>query len=224
MTRLDLAALLDKTFYCLDLIGMLSGVEDFIALSEENIERQKSHEVRLAENTVILDDDESLQYQYRDHLVESANYRFDVDLSQRARYAGLTALITTVDWCAIGFQRRLTFSLPKKPKAKNETVHLLTVLNEKAQLSYAAEVEDLERLVHVRNCVVHAAGLIDSYEYKVQLRATLPSMAGVSLSTENFLGACVALDRSAIPSRIEAMKNWLPAVDEECTRLGLLAK
>jgi hypothetical protein len=135
MSKLDLAAILDRTFYCLDVIGMFSSVEDFITLSEENIERQKDHEIRLAENTVILDDDESLQYQYRDHLVESAKYRFDIDLSQRSRYAGLTALITTVDWCAIGFQRRLTFSLPKKPKGKNETVHLLTVLNERAQLS-----------------------------------------------------------------------------------------
>jgi hypothetical protein len=204
-------------------MGMLGGVEDFISLSEENIERQKGHEIRLAENTVILEDDESLQYQYRDLLVESAKYRFDVDLSQRARYAGLTALITTVDWCVLGFKRRLKFSLPKKPKAKNDTIHLLTILNEKAQLSYATEIGDLEHLIYVRNCIVHAAGLIDSYEHKELLRATLPSLNGVSLSNDNFLGPCVALGRSAISSRIESMKIWLPAMDEKCSTLGLLA-
>lgn len=221
MTKLDLDALLDKTFFCIDVMTLLADVESFLELSEENLERQKAHELQLAADKVILEDDEYLQHQYRGHLIESANYHFDISLTQRVRYAGLTALITTVDWCALGFQKRLAFNLPAKPKKINPTVHMLAVLNEKAGLSYAAEIEDLEGLVHVRNCVVHAAGFVDSYEHKSSLEKTIAKLPGVALSDENFLGQSVAIDRNALPSRIEAMKNWLPDLDERCTKLGL---
>lgn len=178
--------------------------------------------MQLAADTVILEDDEHLQHQYRGHLIESANYHFDVSLTQRVRYAGLTALITTVDWCVLGFKKRLAFNLPAKPKTMNPTVHMLSVLNEKAGLSYAAEINDLEGLVHVRNCVVHAAGFVDSYEHKRSLEKTIAKLPGVSLSNENFLGQSVALDRDALPLRIEAMTNWLPDFDERCTKQGVL--
>lgn len=223
MADLDLNALLDKTFFCIDVMGLLADVDSFLELSEENIERQKAHELQLAVNTEILEDDERLQHQYQAHLIDCANYHFDVSLTQRVRYAGLTALITTVDWCALGFQKRLTFETPKKPKKSNLTVHLLGVLNEKARLPYAAEIEDLAGLVQVRNCVVHAAGLIDSYEYKDSLIQTIATLQGVALSSENFLGQSVAIDRNALPSRIEAMKSWLPDLDEQCTKRGLFA-
>ncbi|MGE0558942.1 MAG: hypothetical protein AB7O69_11840 [Burkholderiales bacterium] len=224
MAELDLEAFLNKPIYCLDVIGLLVDVEDFLELSEENIETQKAHELRLALGTVILEDDESLQNQFRGHLIENANYRFDVSLSQRVRYAGLTALITTVDWCVLRFQRQLTFTLPETPRKKNTTAHVLSVLNEKACLPYAGEIEDFERLIHVRNCIVHAAGILDSYEHKGSLRDTIDLLDGISLSDENFLGLSVAIDKSALPSRIRKMKNWLPSIDEQCTNLGLLVK
>lgn len=222
MAELDLNALLNKKMFCLDVIGLLAGVEDFLELFEENIETQKAHEIRLAADTVILEDDALLQHQYRGHLLENANYRFDVSFSQRLRYAGLTALITTVDWCALGFQRRLTFPLPEKQSKKNATVRLLALLNEKAQLPYAGAIGEFEQLIHVRNCVVHAAGLLNSYEHKDSLRATIALLDGISVSDENFLGPSVAIDRSAIPLRIQAMKEWLPDMDEQCTNVGLL--
>jgi len=224
MADLDFDALLNKTSFCTDVMALLSDVDSFLELSEENIERQKAHELQLAANTEILEDDERLQHQFQAHLIDCANYHFDVSLTQRVRYAGLTALITTVDWCALGFQKRLTFDLPKKRKAINPTVHLLTVVNDRARLPYAAEIEDLAGLVQVRNCVVHAAGLVESYEYKESLEQAMAKLEGVALSSENFLGKSIAIDRNALSSRIEAMKRWLTDIDEQCTKQGLLAK
>lgn len=220
MTNSGITTFLNCTLESLDLIAMLNGVDRFISFNETNIETQKATQTNLAEKTVFVGVVDSLQLQLRDQLVESTKYRFDIDFTRRSRYAGLTALITTVDWFVVSFRNRLSFTATEKKG--NKTVNLLRDLNELSQQPYAKQIKDFEHLVHVRNCIVHASGLIESYEHEKSLREALPNIRGVTLFVDDFLGECIDLDRDAIPSRVNEMKNWLPAIEYECSRTGLL--
>ncbi|ARB44235.1 hypothetical protein [Alloalcanivorax xenomutans] len=100
-TKLSIDEILNQTFFGLDTLAMLGDVEHFIEFSESNITWQKQCEYRRAERECDEKefDDPSMEAQYRDQMLEGVLYRFNVGLAQRIRYAGLTALITTIEWC-----------------------------------------------------------------------------------------------------------------------------
>lgn len=123
-TKIDFNTFLDQTFFGLDTLTMLGDVEDFIEFSERNIGWQKQRELRRAEqecnNTEF--DDPHLEALHRDQTLQGVEFRFEVSLTQRVRYAGLTALITTIEWVLLALKQRATFTFPKTPNKMNEAI------------------------------------------------------------------------------------------------------
>lgn len=222
----DVEALLDQTFFGLDMQAMLGDVEDFIDFSESNIDWQKCREVRRAELSCDDSqfDDPRVAAQYRDQVLEGVAYRFDVSLTQRVRYAALTSLITTIEWVLISLRNRAAFPVPVKPDGKNEAVHLLEVFDHEAGLQLGPQVQLVETLVQVRNCIVHAAGLLSSYKYGTELRQRMSTCTGIKASNVNFLGESVEIDHGYLQSIIEGIKKWLPNLEKVMLEKGLIRR
>jgi hypothetical protein len=225
-TPLDIKAFLDQTFFGLDTLTMLGDVEDFIDFSESNIEWQKRRELRRAERECDEEqfDDPHFAAQYRDQTIEGVAYRFDVSLTQRVRYAALTSLITTIEWVLISLRNRATFAVPKKPDGKNEAVHLLEVFDQASSLGLTSQIKLTETLVQVRNCIVHAAGLLTSYKHGPDLRQRLSAFPGIKVSNISFLGDGIEIEQSYLQGVVEDAKRWLPSLEKSMYEKGMLQK
>lgn len=225
-TPLDVEAFLDQTFFGLDTLAMLGDVEDFIDFSESNIEWQKRRELRKAERECDEEqfDNPHFAAQYRDQTIEGVAYRFDVILTQRVRYAALASLITTIEWVLISLRNHAAFAVPKKPDKKNEAVHLLEVYNEAASLDLTLQIQLIETLVQVRNCIVHAAGLLTSYKHGSELRQRLSAFSGIKVSNINFLGEGIEIEKRHLQGIIRDAKGWLPSLEKAMHEKGLLKR
>ncbi|MFC3283056.1 hypothetical protein [Litchfieldella rifensis] len=224
--KLSIDEILNQTFFGLDTLTMLDDVEHFIKFAESNIAWQKHSQYCRTERECDKEefDDPSMEAQYRDQMLEDVVYRFDVGLTQRVRYAGLAALITTIEWCLLSLKKRATFPFPKKRDSTNETIHVLSVFNEKATLGLEAKIEHLEAVIQVRNCLVHAAGLLESFRYEQQLRARLLTLSGINASNTNFLGEIIEIKPGFLEGVVEDVRTWLPSIEQTASQQGLLRK
>jgi hypothetical protein len=222
----DLDALLNQPLFGWDTLSLLGDVEDFLDFSEANIDWQRKREIRRveAENATFDAGDPLTDAQYRDQQLESVEYRFNVSLTQRVRYSGLTSLIISLEWSLLVLRNLAIFEIPKKPDKTNASVHLLSVLAREANRNLQAEIELLALLVQVRNCVVHSAGQIGSYEYGEELRTSLTSFQGIRISTANFLGEGIEIEQGFLQEVLEKAKVWLPALEKTLYEQGSLRK
>ena len=225
-TPLDVKAFLDQTFFGIDTLAMLGDIEDFIDFSEGNIEWQRRRELRRAERECDEEqfDDPQFAAQYRDQTIDGVTFRFDVSLTQRVRYAALTSLITTIEWVLISLKNRAAIAVPNKPDGKNEAVHLLEVFNKAASLDLTSQIQLIETLVQVRNCIVHAAGLLASYKHGSELRQRLCAFPGIKISDINFLGDGIEIEHGHLQGFLEDAKRWLPSLEKAMHEKGLLKK
>ena len=223
-TKIDLNAFLDQKFFGLDTLTMLGDVEDFIEFSESNINWQKNRELRRAKQKCndAEFDDPRVDSLYRDHTLEGVEYRFEVSLKQRVRYAALTTLITTIEWVLLALKECTSFEFPKKPEKTNEAIHILSVFNEKTALDLEQKILFLETLIQIRNCIVHAAGLLASYQFEPELREKLGALPGVKVSNLNFLGDSIEIETGFLEGVIEDVRLWLPNVEKEVSERGLI--
>lgn len=67
-------------------------------------------------------------------------------------------------------------------------VYLLQLFNENLVLGLDRKIDLFKTLVQVRNCIVHAAGLLDYYKYECQLREGISGLEGIKVSDITFLG------------------------------------
>lgn len=225
-SKFDLNALLDQTFLGIDIQTMFGDVENFVEFSESNIEWQKHRELRRAEHECDVGefDDPSIEVHYRDQTLEGVEYRFEVSLKQRVRYAALTALITTVEWYLISLKNRASFDFPKNTKSRNEAVHILSTFNDKMALGLEAKIQFVENVVQARNCIIHAAGLLNSYRYESQLRKSLDTLHGINVSNINFLGESIEIEPGFLERTIEDFRLWLPMLEKTAIQHGHLRK
>ena len=227
LTQAELDRLLDQTYYSWNTSVMLSGIVDFLEFSESNLEWQRRREIRKAreqgEAAEFEPEDEHLAETYRQHLIDGAEYRFDVSLSQRVRYAALVAFVTTLEWCAMALKRRLVIPAPKTPDGENKQVHVFSLLNDRSAAGYHTHISDLRRLIHVRNCIVHAGGFVDGDRNPAQVRDAVANLAGFGISDKNYLGTTVRIEEGAIERYADAARHWVPRLDELCTNAGVLS-
>lgn len=225
-TKFDIDAFFDQTFFGLDILTMLGDVEDFIEFSESNIGWQKHRELRRAEQQcdAVHLNDPHLEAQYRDQALEGVEYRFETSLRQRVRYAALIALITTVEWVLLALKKRATFKFPRKPEKTSEAVHALSVFNEIATIGLEKEVQLLESLSQIRNCIVHAAGLLTSYKHESELRQRLDELSGVRVSNISFLGDSIEIEAGFLEGIIKVVRVWLPGVEEALSSRALVSR
>ena len=155
--KYDLTTFLNQTLFSLDIHTMLNDVEDFLIFSERNLDRQKKREFRSAVSKMDEEqfDDTRIAAQLQNQAREGVEYRFGVILKQRVRYAALTALITTVEWCLISLKKRASFDFPNNDVNENEAVYILKVFNNKMKLELESKVLLIQKLIQVRNCIVH---------------------------------------------------------------------
>ena len=220
-SKLDLNTLLDQTFFGLDILTMLGDVEEFIGFSEQNIGWQKHRELERVKRECndVAPDDPHLGAQYRDQMMNGVEYRFEVSLTQRVRYSALVALITTIEWV---LQSRVEFEFPPTPKGKSESVHALAVFVEKASVGLDQKTDLLESLIKVRNCIVHAAGLLESYRHGPQLCSMLNGLSGINVSDRNLLGMSVEIEAGFLEGVIADMRGWLPDLERALSERNLL--
>jgi len=226
LTQSDLDRLLDETIYSWDTATMLSGLVDFLEFSEHNLSWQREREIRRARDegaTVELEPpNEHLVGQYRTQLIESAEYRFDVSLSQSVRYAGLVAFVTTAELCAKTFAKALNTRFRDAPDGENEHVHLLACMNGASSSDFGDDIADLRNLVRARNCVVHAAGFLQRYKFEAQVRDALESLRGFAIWDEDYLGVSIRIERGAVESYAKRAAEWVPILHKRSTECGIL--
>lgn len=215
---------LEEPVYSWDVSSLLSGIVDYLEFSEQNLGSQRQREVQRARvEAGSLDfgpENAHLLAQARQQIVESAELRFDIGLSQSIRYAGIVAYITSVEWCMKIFATRLAQSLSNKPKGQNEAVHTLEHLNTKIATPRAEQVKELKRLIAIRNCIVHAAGLVEGWQYEPDVRSSIAALDGFSLCNTGFLGDTVHVAAGAVDRLAREALVWLPALDKECSNNG----
>ncbi|MDT8843673.1 hypothetical protein [Paraburkholderia fungorum] len=214
LTSEQLQRLLDEPIYSWDVCNLLSGTVDFLAFSESNLVWQRRRELQRArERANALEfepEDGHLLPQAREQIIESAELRFDIGLSQSVRYAGLISFVTAVEWCMCLFAKRLSSPLPVKPKGESEVVHTLNHLNGKVMYRLTGEVQILREIVIIRNCIVHAAGVIWSNGFRV--------------FDDPILGEMVHVDEHAVDALAHEALIWVPALDRECSTNGTFTK
>lgn len=225
-TKLDINVLRDLTILGLDTLTMLGDVEDFIEFSESNIGWQKNRELRRAEQEFddAKFDDPREEAQYQDQTLEGVEFRFEVSLKQRVRYAALTTLITTIEWVLLALKKRTSFTFPDKPAGMSEAVHILSLFNEKAALGLEQKIMFLETLIYIRNCIIHSAGLLASYRHETELRQRLVTLTGVKISDLNFLGDGIEIETGFLEGVIKDVRFWLPNVEKMALERRLLSQ
>ena len=226
LTKEEIDSLLSQPMYTWDVSIMLGGVVDYLEFSENNLSLQRRKEIKAAksegDNAIFDSKNQHLLGIYQSQLIEAAEYRFDVTLSQSVRYGGLTAFITTIELCSASFEKSLTIKKPRTPDGENKYVNLLTKLNEVTDAGCEENIENIRKLVYVRNCLAHAAGLVDKYKHKVQLASAIESLNGFSIWDDNFLGASVHIQKGAIEKYAEEATFWVPKLHELCVTAGIL--
>ncbi|MEF8721549.1 MAG: hypothetical protein V5B30_02725 [Candidatus Accumulibacter delftensis] len=224
-TCFNLRSYLDQPVYVFDILSMLSELEDFIRCSEASIKAQKLREMGRAEQRAghgVSSEDEASDYFEE---IDAIRYQFDVLLPQRIRYAALTALITTVDWVSVWIKTEASFEFPSKPKGRNQTIHVLTELNKRTSLDLTQEIQFLEKLVRIRNCIVHSAGLLTSYEHKDEICRYLDEIHGLTCSDINKLDErSIEIGSGFIEEVISQIRLWLPRSVGALAQRGLLRK
>lgn len=88
-------------------------------------------------------------------------------------------------------------------------VHLLDVFSQ-VGLGSQQQVLLLETLTQVRNCIVHAAGLVDEFEYGAQLRSKLTAFDGIRVSHHDFWGQdLIEIEDGYLQRLLDDTQAWL---------------
>jgi hypothetical protein len=190
----------------MDFQFMVGDVRDFLSFSEENIAWQHRRELQ----SLALRADLKEDHVYRDHLERSADHRFQVSLPLRVRYSALMCFVTSVEWSVMYLNRALRVPFrPLKATGVNETVQTLRDLSSRIAIAATDVIDDYEALVRLRNCVVHAGGIVDSYEYKDGLLAAVARIEGVTLESQHFFGPQICIVRGALDGPIDRTANMV---------------
>ncbi len=221
MTDFDPEEFLNRPIYAFDFQVMIGDIRGFLEFSENNIDWQYRAELQSLRRQSEIKDIPDVYY---DHLVENAKHWFEVSLPMWTRYAALVAQTTTVEWAAKFLAERASFSIGKRPKDTNKTVHILRRFNKRLSLGRESEIEDYSRLVIARNAIVHSAGIERDYQFRDELEAAIDALRGFSISRWHFFGECVTIDRAALEPYIDAMASMLPEMYEQADKQGLLSK
>jgi hypothetical protein len=206
----DWTKLLEGPWFAIDHMAVFGDIQQFLEFAESNIGPQKAAELKRIDDEGPEFDDESASDSFRQHQLENANFRFDVALPMRIRYAALMSFIGTVEWSMKVMTPK--FTVPKKPHQVSETVHLVREFAARCGMSIAFEIDQLEFLTWIRNAITHNAGLLKGAQRAAQIRAGMATYApGFKLSDWHFIGETVEIERGALDPIIE---HWSEVIHE----------
>lgn len=207
---------LDTPIEAFDFQFMIGDVKDFLEFSESNIDWQYRRELQAIAHCKDFDD---FPPGYRHHLEQNAEHRFKVSLPLRVRYGAVLAFTTSVEW-AIGYLNKCAISpLPDGP---NLTVKILREFSTQASVDAGAVIDDYEALVHIRNCIVHSAGIVETYRHKHDLPAAISRIDGITLANWHFFGDQVCIERGALEPHIDRAAELVVTLHSALRERGLL--
>ena len=206
MPTFDPETFLDPPIYAFDFQSMIGDVKDFLEFSESKIDWQHRCERQAIARRKDLDGYPS---GYREHLEQNADHRFRVSLPLRVRYGAVLAFTTSVEWSVKFLNMRALAPVPEIRDGTNHTVKVLRELSTRTQISAQSTIDNFEALVNVRNCIVHSAGILDTYQFKDTLPAAVARLHGFSLANWHFLGDQVCIDRGALDQYIDQLEELI---------------
>jgi hypothetical protein len=209
---------LDTPIYAFDFQFMIGDVKGFLEFSESNIELQYRRELQAISHQNLDDCPPG----YRDHLEQGAKDRFKVSLALRVRYGAVLALTTSIEWSVKFLNEKSRKPVPEKRDGKNHTVAVLRELCTRTSISATGMIDDYEAIVNVRNCIVHSAGLLETYRYKKELPKDIKRLDGFSLDNWHFLGDQVCIRQGAIEPYIDHLAALVVDLHRAMGEQGLM--
>jgi hypothetical protein len=207
----DAEKFLNTPMFALDQLGVFSSVADFLTFSEDHIAYQKLAALQGVEQKVADSDlEEPEVFSYREHVLDSIDFRFDVALPMRVRYAALTAFTSTIEWSMTVLKP--SFHVARPPKGTALAIHLLTVFADCCDMPLTHQIRCLEFLIWVRNSIMHNAGVLKGYKYEQQVRASISAYhPNFTISNWHYIGDTVEIKRGALEPLIE---SWSEIIRE----------
>jgi hypothetical protein len=207
----DAEKFLNTPMFALNQLGIFSNVADFLDFSEENIARRKISALQGVEQDVADSGIEEPEvFSYREQHLANIDFRFDVALPMRVRYAALTAFTSTIEWSMTVLKP--SFRVTKPPKGTAPAIHLLTIFSDRCDLPLTQEIGCLEFLIWVRNSIMHNAGVLKGYKYEQQVRDCIAAyQPNFTISNWHYIGDTVEIKRGALDPLIE---SWTEIIRE----------
>jgi hypothetical protein len=211
---------LNTPIFAFDQLGILSSVAEFLTFSEDNIVKQKVVALEDIDKELTGVDEDEI-FSYRDHLQTNIEFRFDVALPMRVRYAALTAFTSTVEWSMTILKPKSPIS--KEPKNTSRTIHLLYAYAERCSMSLDSEIKRLEFLIWVRNSIMHNAGTLKGYKHEQDVRNAIAAYApGFSISNWHHIGDTVEIKHGTLEPLIKAWAEIIRELYTVATKRKLL--
>lgn len=222
----NLQRLLSQPIYSWEVSALLSSIVDHLEFSESHLAEQRRKEIHKAEEEARLlelaPQDAHLLPQAQAQIIDGVAYRFDIGLSQSVRYAGLIAYVSAVERCTQLFSLRLNLPVGKCPKKKSRSVHLLECLDNAIGNQLAPEIECFEKIVYIRNCIIHSAGVPKGYKHETEIFETINLLPGFRMTNDGLMEECICIEKGAIEILAQNALHWIPLLDEICTTKGIL--
>ena len=206
MSTKDVQDLVSTSIHAIPFQQMLEDVADYHQISEQNAEILHQQEARDISGANF----HSAPPGYREHLLRNIDFRFQVSLPIRLRYSAVIALATSVEWAVKMLSRSAIVPVIPQDNHSNRTVQVLRALSRCSGAVIESGIDDFEALVHVRNCIAHDSGLIESYRYPNDLRLAVSRLSpGVILNNANLMGEQVWIEKGAIERLVISSKQMV---------------
>lgn len=217
MSQFDPQKFFDQTYYALDFQILSGDLIDFLDTAERGLDIQY-HEKRAHIETTVSEDDIP---GYRDHLLEGLEHRFKISLPLRVRYGALLGFTTAVEWAAVALNSTLREPIEAPTKRMKDVVRIVSGLNEKTQLGQTKVVDNFRTLTHVRNCIAHAAGIINDYDLGEELRKEIENLDGILVDRWDVLGEHICIHRGALNPYFETTGKFMVDLHRACYEQSL---
>ncbi len=104
----------------------------------------------------------------------------------------------------------------------NCTAYVLGELCGRTSFEFVSIVQNIENLIHVRNCVVHSAGLEAHYERRNELPASIDHLDGLKLKNAHFLGRHIWIEKNCLRKYIIEFRDLAVTLHERLHEKGFL--
>lgn len=192
---------------------------DFLSFSENNIEFQRRSNLRKLDKEASYKKIDCAEYAAELQNIEG---RFDIYLARSIRFAAIISLATTVEWIASFLKDHAYISIPDCPKGSNKSIHILKTLLERVKYQGFHNLENLEKIIKIRNCIAHSMGSVKSYKYGKEIEGFLESLNGFSIADNHFIDGVINIERGAIESIIMETQSWATNFIEECRQKSII--
>lgn len=192
---------------------------DFLQFSESNIEYQRRTKIQSLKRLANLRNMNTDEYR-----AELANIegRFDIYLSRSIRYSVLISFAATVEWISNFLKNHATEQIPNCPAGLNKSIHILNTLIDRAEFSHRHNLNTLEKIIKIRNCLVHAMGSVKNYQFGEEVKRLIETLSGFSISDSHFIEEIINIDKGAIEPIINETQAWIVNFIEECRQKSII--